>query len=103
MEADRRSLCPRTEALFSLLSRKWSGLVLLVLGDGPLFFNELLRGTTGLSARVLSLRLKELEDAGLAARTVLSAAPVRVRYSLTKKGADLSAILKRIADWAAVT
>jgi DNA-binding HxlR family transcriptional regulator len=103
MDSDRHALCPETESAFALLSRKWSGLVLLELGDGPKCFNEMLRDTKGLSARVLSLRLKELEMAGLAARTVLGATPVRVQYSLTKKGAGLSAILKRIAAWTAET
>jgi DNA-binding HxlR family transcriptional regulator len=103
MDSDRQALCPKAESVFALLSRKWSGLVLLGLGEGPKCFNELLRVTKGLSARVLSLRLKELEMEGLAARTVLGATPVRVQYSLTEKGAGLSAILKRIAAWAAET
>lgn len=100
MKSDRLALCPKTESVFALLSRKWSGLVLLGLGDGPKCFNELLRDTKGLSARVLSLRAKELEREGLVSRTVLDVSPVRVQYRLTRRGKSLCSILEGIAAWA---
>jgi DNA-binding HxlR family transcriptional regulator len=103
MDPDSRALCPKAELLFVLLSRKWTGLVLLGLGSGPKCFNELLRDTKGLSARVLSLRVKELEREGLVNRTVLDGSPVRVQYRLTGRGKSLCSILEVIAAWAAGT
>jgi Predicted transcriptional regulators len=94
-------LCPRVEAAFALLAKKWTGLILFSLGDGELFFSDLEKAIPGLSARLLSLRMRELEEASLVERRVqIEASPVRVGYRLTRKGASLAAILRKIADWA---
>jgi DNA-binding HxlR family transcriptional regulator len=100
MESFDRGLCPRAEAIFALLAKKWNGLILLSLDDGGKCFNELARKVAGLSGRVLSLRVKELEQAGLVSRIVIAEAPIRVRYRLTAKGRDLASILGEIATWA---
>jgi DNA-binding HxlR family transcriptional regulator len=96
----RAALCPSAEAAFSLLAKKWMGLIIYSLTGGELYFCDLERAIPALSARVLTQRIRELEDAGLVARKVSAASPVRVSYSLTEKGASLADVIKGIADWA---
>ena len=70
---------------------KWTVEVILVLSQAPtLRFNEMRDQLAGISGRTLSQRLKELEDQGLVARTVHDERPVRIEYSLTRKGLDVA-------------
>ncbi len=94
------SLCPTVQAAFDLLGKKWTGLILRRLLGGPLCFSELVRAVSALSPRMLALRVKELEVAGIVARTVSRETPVRVTYSLTLKGKALEPVMKGIEDWA---
>jgi DNA-binding HxlR family transcriptional regulator len=96
----RSKLCPRVEAAFSLLAKKWMGLIVYSLTEGELYFSELERLLPSLSARVLTERVRELESAGLVSRLVGGASPVRVSYRLTEKGQSLAAIIHQIGDWA---
>lgn len=70
---------------------KWTVEVVLVLSQAPtLRFNEIREQLAGISGRTLSQRLKELEEQGLVARTVHDERPVRIEYSLTRKGLDVA-------------
>jgi DNA-binding HxlR family transcriptional regulator len=101
MEPDNSArLCPRVEAAFGLLAKKWMGLILYSLTEGELHFCEVERAIPALSARVLTERLRELEENGLLLREVNSSSPVRVSYKLTERGRSLAAIVGGIADWA---
>jgi len=93
-------VCPHFHAAIELIGRRWSGAILLALTDGPLRFGELGKAVPGLSDRLLSQRLRELEDAGLVERTVEGGAPVRVSYELTAKGAELKPVIHRLREWA---
>ena len=61
----------------------------MLLGDGPVRFNELKRRVAGISQRMLSLTLRNLERDGLVSRTVTPSVPVRVDYALTDLGRSL--------------
>jgi DNA-binding HxlR family transcriptional regulator len=94
-------LCPKVEAAFELIAKKWTGLILLSLNQSEMRFSEIEEAIPGLSSRLLSLRLRELEESGLVARRVWTdAAPISVTYSLTMKGMSLSLILLKISEWA---
>jgi DNA-binding HxlR family transcriptional regulator len=93
-------LCPSVEAAFNLLGRKWAGLVIHVLASGSLRFCELERAIPGVSARVLTERMKELEAEGIVSRTVDTGTPVRVTYGLTDKGKALVPVMRGIERWA---
>ena len=82
-----------------LIGRRWSGAILYALTDGPLRFAELKGRVPGMSDRLLSQRLRELEAEGLVERKVEPGAPVRVSYSLTIKGADLDPALRELRVW----
>jgi DNA-binding HxlR family transcriptional regulator len=82
------------------MGRKWIGLIVHVLAEGEKRFSELAETVPGISARILSQRLAELESNGLVTRTVVPDSPVRVHYALTDKGMELRPVLSGLADWA---
>ena len=93
-------VCPHFHAAIELIGKRWSGAILGALADGPLRFAELIRSVPGLSDRLLSERLRELEEHGLVERVVEEEAPIKVVYSLTELGAELAPILFDLRRWA---
>jgi DNA-binding HxlR family transcriptional regulator len=93
-------VCPDFHSAIELIGKRWSGAILLVLMEGPQRFADLVRAVPGLSDRLLSQRLRELEEAGLVDRTVEAGQPVRVTYELTSMGSDLRPALDGLQDWA---
>ena len=93
-------VCPHFHAAIELIGKRWTGAIISALTDGPLRFGELARAVPGLSDRLLSQRLRELEDEGLVEREVEAATPVRVTYSLTEKGAELRPAIGELKRWA---
>lgn len=95
-----QAMCPRYEHAAQLLGKRWTGLLLDSLLGGPRRFCELTAAVEGLSDRVLSDRLRELEEEGIVERVVYPQIPVRVEYRLTEKGNDLRPVVEAIHDWA---
>jgi DNA-binding HxlR family transcriptional regulator len=93
-------MCPRYEHAIQLLGKRWTGLILDSLMDGPRRFCELTATVEGLSDRVLSDRLRELEAEGVIERVVYPQIPVRVEYRLSEKGYDLKPVVQAIHAWA---
>jgi DNA-binding HxlR family transcriptional regulator len=87
-------------AVFNLLGKRWSGLIIGVLLEGPARFSEIARRVPGMSDRMLSERLTELAKAGLIDREVDLGPPVNVRYRLTETGLALRPGLEELARWA---
>ena len=94
------SICPRYEHAIQLLGKRWTGLLLDALMEGPRRFCELTATVEGLSDRVLSDRLRELEVEGVVERIVYPQIPVRVEYKLTEKGLALKPVVEAIHEWA---
>lgn len=92
--------CPLFQRAANVLGKRWTSLIVHALLQGRSRFAELLNGVDGLSDRMLSERLKELEAEGIVARRVVPDTPVRVEYSLTPKGHDLHRVLVEIHGWA---
>jgi len=86
---------------FSVLGKRWNGMILATLGGGPIAFAALRRTVTGISDAVLSDRLSELADAALLTRTVDPGPPVSVSYELTGAGEQLLPLLEQLGQWAA--
>jgi DNA-binding HxlR family transcriptional regulator len=97
---DSQGVCPDFHAAIELIGKRWTGAIVSALSDGPLRFGELVKAVPGLSDRLLSRRLRELELAGVVERVVEPGTPVRVSYSLTEKGADLEPALAELRAWA---
>ncbi|MEE9277976.1 MAG: helix-turn-helix domain-containing protein, partial [Dehalococcoidia bacterium] len=79
-------LCPHYCRAMTLLGKRWTGLILRVLDGRPGRFGEITASIEGLSDRMLSTRLRELEQAGLVHRIVHAEVPVRVEYRLSAMG-----------------
>ncbi|MBC5824819.1 MAG: helix-turn-helix transcriptional regulator [Candidatus Eremiobacteraeota bacterium] len=92
--------CPRFHHAVELVGRRWTGAILRALIAGPRRFNELLHTVPGLSDRLLSERLRELEAEGLLGRSVAAGPPVSVHYELTKAGHSLEPVIEAISEWA---
>ena len=93
-------VCPHFHAAIELIGKRWTGAILCALTERPLRFGELARAVPGLSDRLLSQRLRELEDEGLVGRDVEPGTPVRVTYSLTEKGTELRPAIQELKSWA---
>jgi DNA-binding HxlR family transcriptional regulator len=94
-------ICIRYQQAVEFLAKRWTTLILKVLIEEgePMRFSELKDRINVVSDRVLSERLKELEQEGVVDRKVYPEIPVRVEYSLTDKGRSLTPIVKAIEDW----
>ncbi|MDX6616916.1 MAG: hypothetical protein QOD60_2007 [Solirubrobacterales bacterium] len=97
---DAERVCPHYHAAIELIGRRWSGAIVAALAEGPMRFAELAASVPGMSDRLLSERLKELEHEGIVEREVESGTPVRVSYSLTEKGVELKPAIKALRSWA---
>lgn len=82
-----------------ILSQRWTGLIINQLLQGSQRFC-LIESAMPISAKVLSDRLKDLEQAGIIKREVYPETPVRIEYSLTEKGKALQPIMTEIQKWA---
>lgn len=94
------NVCPRYEHAVQVICKRWTGLLLNALMEGPRRFCELTALVEGLSDRVLSDRLRELETEGIVKRVVYPQIPVRVEYQLTEKGYALKPVTDAIHTWA---
>lgn len=98
---EERHVCDAAVTLaFSVLGKRWNGMIVSSLGGGPSTFVSLRRAVSGISDTVLSDRLAELAEAGLVARSVDAGPPVTVSYSLTDGGRGLLPILDQLGTWA---
>lgn len=92
--------CPATREVLSLVGDKWSVLIVVNLGQEKQRFSQLKRSLNGISHRVLTVTLRNLERDGLLTRTVLATSPVRVEYDLTLLGRSLLQPVTALAVWA---
>ena len=97
---DQTNLGPKVKNSFELIGKRWTGLIIYVLLSGPKRFSEIHATISDLSKRMLTERMKELEDHGIVIRHVIPERPVRTEYLLTKKGTELAKILSPISQWA---
>lgn len=93
-------VCPDFHAAVELIGKRWAGAILWSLAEGPLYFAEIAQAVPGLSDRLLSRRLRELEAEGLVERVVHRGTPPRVSYRLTEKGTELEPAIRELGDWA---
>lgn len=92
--------CP-VEATVDLIGGKWKCVLLFHLLDGTRRFNELRRLLPAVTPRMLTLQLRELEQAGIIQRTVYAQVPPKVEYALTEFGRSLEPVLIVMRDWGA--
>jgi DNA-binding HxlR family transcriptional regulator len=94
------AFCPMFHRAVELIGRRWTGAILRAMLSGIGRFTDLAAAIPGLSDRMLSERLKELEAEGIVERRVIPSTPVRVEYRLTEKGSELLAVVESLSAWA---
>lgn len=90
--------CP-VEYTASILSNKWKCLILRDLIEGTKRFNELNKSILGISAKVLTENLRELENDGIVIRKTYAVVPPKVEYSLSSKGKELKPIIDLMKEY----
>lgn len=100
-ENDAEPICDSAITLaFSVLGKRWNGMILSVLGSGVTSFVGLRKAVSGISDTVLAERLLELAEVGLVRREVVEGPPITVRYELTTAGAELVPTIAQLGSWA---
>jgi DNA-binding HxlR family transcriptional regulator len=94
------SFCPVYHHAIELIGRRWTGVILRAMLSGATRFSDIAGVVPGLSDRLLSERLKELESEGIVIRTVVPSTPVRIDYELTEKGLALNEVILAVSAWA---
>lgn len=94
-----KTICPKFEQTFQILGKKWNGLIIDVLLEGPKRFKDLSGKVCDVSDRVLAERLKELEQEGIVERIACEQTSNRQGYCLTEKGTDLKKVMDEIQKW----
>ncbi len=99
VDIDNFELCPKFEQTFSILGKKWNGLIIdVLLNLGPQRFKDIAGKVTKCSDRVLVERLKELETNGIVVRNTYDDSSL-IEYALTEKGQDLAGVMKTVHSW----
>lgn len=92
--------CP-AEKTIALIGNKWSLLIIrdLLRADRPLRYSELSRSLKKISSRTLSAKLRNMVNYGIIEKHIIDDAPIKVEYSLTEKGRELSKVTHPMAEW----
>ena len=98
--APSTQICPHYHKAIELIGRRWTGAILGAMLAGETRYTDIIQAVPGLSDRLLSERLKELEAEGIVVRHVHPDTPVRVEYCLTAKGRDLGEVTDAVSAWA---
>jgi DNA-binding HxlR family transcriptional regulator len=98
--ADAPALCARFHHASELIGRRWTGAIIFLLLQRTCRFATLRDAIPDITDRMLSERLQELEEEGIVERVVVPETPVRVEYSLTRKGKGLAEAVNSLANWA---
>jgi DNA-binding HxlR family transcriptional regulator len=98
--AELTAFCPYYHHAVEVIGRRWSGAIIRAMLAGSSRFTELALTVPGLSDRLLSERLKELEAEGIVERRVYPSVPVRIEYHLTEKGRQLGPVVEVLSAWA---
>ena len=93
------AFCPVYQRAIELIGGRWTGAIVFALLSGITRFSDLTQAVPGLSDRMLSERLRELEREGIVSRVVVPEMPVRIEYHLTEKGKGLSSVIEAIVVW----
>lgn len=99
-EAAQHTECIVVREILDRVGDKWSVLVIGLLGEQGLRFSELRRSIEGISQRMLTLTLRQLERDGIVSRTVHATVPPRVDYALTPLGESVLEPLAALTKWA---
>ncbi|WP_084783272.1 winged helix-turn-helix transcriptional regulator [Bacillus dakarensis] len=98
-EQELNKICKDFHGTIEFIGKRWMGMILYQLLQGPKRYYELVENIPGISDRLLTERLRELEKEGLLIKTVLIPSQKKVQYALTPKGKELEAVFNSILGW----
>lgn len=93
------SICTQYHGAIELIGKRWTGMIIYHLLSGPKRYHELLAEIHGISDRLLTERLRELEVEGIVVKKVSTSSPRKVEYELTAIGQDLDEVINAIVKW----
>lgn len=99
-EEQKQLSCEIYRRAIEFIGKRWTGIIVYQLFEGPKRYHELLNAIDGISDRLLSERLKELELEGLVVKNVLTESPKKVEYELTQPGYEFKEVFQVIMEWA---
>lgn len=91
--------CNSVQTTLKVLGGKWKPPILFLLSSGTWRFGELKKNISGITQKMLTQELREMEADGLVLRKVFTVVPPKVEYSLTSYGKSLEPILKSMSEW----
>jgi DNA-binding HxlR family transcriptional regulator len=94
-EIGEEGVCP-IEALLKFLSGKWKPGIFKLAADGPLRFSSLLKQLPGINKQSLAIALRELEQAGILQKDIISEKPLHIEYCLSDKGKEMVTLFEKI-------
>jgi DNA-binding HxlR family transcriptional regulator len=100
VDATDTAFCPRYHKAVEVIGRRWTGAILRAMLLDVTRFADLRAVVPGLSDRMLTERLKELQEEGIVERIVHAETPVRIEYRLTEKGRELHDVVYALSRWA---
>lgn len=100
LEPPDSAFCVEFHHAVEVIGGRWTGVIVRAMLGGLTRFSDIAHAVPGLSDRMLSERLKELEAEGIVERCVAPTTPVRIDYRLTEKGRALGAVVAAITAWA---
>lgn len=98
-EPSVESACHTYRLAIEFIGKRWTGIIIYQLLEGPKRYHELLNSIDGISDRLLSERLKDLELEGVLKKNIITEAPKKVEYELTPPGYEFKEVFKAIMNW----
>ncbi|MDV6378599.1 helix-turn-helix domain-containing protein [Sporosarcina sp. GW1-11] len=99
-ESCTESSCQTYRRAIEFIGKRWTGIIVYQLLAGPKRYHELLHAIDGISDRLLSERLKDLETENLVVKYIITETPKKVEYELTPLGYEFNKVFRAIMDWA---
>nr|WP_263325312.1 helix-turn-helix domain-containing protein [Neobacillus sp. Marseille-Q6967] len=98
-EKEFQHLCTNYHSAIEFIGKRWMGVIIHTLLDGPKRFHEIVASIPGISDRLLTERLRDLEQEGLIIKKIDTASPKKVEYELTAAGKELEEVISAIIKW----
>jgi DNA-binding HxlR family transcriptional regulator len=96
---DIEHICTNFHSAIEFIGKRWVGAIIYSLLDGPKRYNEIVSSIPGISDRLLTERLRDLENEGLITKNVISTTPKKIEYELTPTGKDLEEVIQTLIKW----
>ncbi|WP_042375163.1 winged helix-turn-helix transcriptional regulator, partial [Neobacillus jeddahensis] len=93
-------ICTNFHNAIEFIGKRWMGAIIYSLLERPKRYHEIISSIPGISDRLLTERLRDLESEGLIMKKVIATSPKKVEYELTKAGKDLEEVIHSLVKWA---